>query len=127
MISHLGIVSYAAGIVIVSRIVSYQPKYGKKNYEFVQLYVTLQTPFTFPAAEVTIGFVDDAIVASEPINFTVSVVLFQNILDPGTEISLSLTGRDGVATGIHITTLYYHAPSLVPRPLPVCTQIIISM
>ena len=76
----------------------------------------MQTPFTFPAAEVTIGFVDDAIVASEPINFTVSVVLFQNILDPGTEISLSLMGRDGVATGIHIMTLYYHAPSLASSP-----------
>ena len=59
---------------------------------------------------------DDAIVASEPINFTVSVVLFQNILDPGTEISLSLMERDGVATGIHIMTLYYHAPSLASSP-----------
>jgi hypothetical protein len=48
---------------------------------------------------VTIGFVDSAIVVSEPVNFTVSVVLFQNNLDPGTEISLSLVGRDGVAAG----------------------------
>ena len=47
---------------------------------------------------------DDTIVVSEPINFTVSVVLFQNNLDPGTEISLSLIGRDGVAAG---TVLQY--------------------
>ena len=60
--------------------------------------------FTLPAAEVNIGFLDDAIVVNEPINFTVSVVLFQNNLDPGTEISLSLVGMDGVAAG---TALQY--------------------
>ena len=66
------------------------------------MYVTLQTlspDLLLPTAEVSIGFVESAIVVSEPINFTVSVVLFQNNLDPGTEISLNLVGRDGVATG----------------------------
>ena len=43
---------------------------------------------------------DSVIVVSEPTNFTVSVVLSQNNLDPGTEISLNLVGRDGVATGM---------------------------
>lgn len=56
-----------------------------------------------PAAVVSIGFVESSIVVSEPINFTVSVVLFQNNLDPGTEISLNLVGRDGVATGMVAT------------------------
>lgn len=56
---------------------------------------------TLRAAEVRVGFVEGVIVVGEPTNFTVSVVLFQGNLDPGTEISLNLVGRDGVATGTY--------------------------
>ena len=73
--------------------------YVYHNFDYLILLCLLR-------AEVNIGFVDDAIVVSEPINFTVSVVLFQNNLDPGTEISLSLVGRDGIAAGTVLVLQY---------------------
>ena len=72
------------------------------------------------ATEVSIGFMDSAIVVSEPTNFTVSVVLFQNNLDPGSEISLNLMGRDGVATGI-VSSMCI-GPGSVIQPCSVMNQ-----
>ena len=64
----------------------------------------------FFVVEVGIGFLESAILVSEPTNFTVSVVLFEGHLDPGTEIIVSITGRDQVATGTIYTDMYAQSP-----------------
>ena len=64
--------------------------------QIIYVYVCLN----FAVAEVSIGFMESSIVVSEPANFTVSVVLFEDNLDPGTEISISFMGIDGIATSM---------------------------
>lgn len=47
-------------------------------------------------------------VVSEPSTFTVPVVLFENNLDPGTSVDLSIRAVDDIATGM--PTSYYTDP-----------------
>ena len=57
------------------------------------------TYIPLPVTEVLIGFAESQLVTSEPSSFNVSVVLFENNLDPGTAVSLDITALDGIATG----------------------------
>lgn len=52
------------------------------------------------SSEVRVGFERSEIVVSEPSTFIVSVLLFENNLDPGTFVDLNIRAEDGVATGM---------------------------
>lgn len=49
--------------------------------------------------EVNVGFAEMEVVVDEPSNITVSVVLFENNLDPGTFVNVNLMSVDDVARG----------------------------